>query len=79
MGFAASQNAFFCADRFEQFLAALAYRQNLFSLGCFVHGVIQLGRHHGWLIDALRSCVESEWTLSWWAHGCSAFIVMDGV
>ena len=27
------------------------------------------GRYHGWHVDALRSWMESAWTLSWSGHG----------
>ena len=27
------------------------------------------GRYHGWHVDALRSWMESAWTLSWLGHG----------
>ena len=34
------------------------------------------GRYHGWPRDALRAHMGFEWTLSWFANGCSAG--MDG-
>ncbi|OLQ15309.1 hypothetical protein AK812_SmicGene450 [Symbiodinium microadriaticum] len=38
---------------------------------------VQLGRYHGWHMDALWERTEFVWTLSWLAHGCS--VGTDGV